>query len=90
MESPVRPVEPSIGHMLTSVHARSKLPHAVVAGMAGISESYLSKLLNGQRCRPSRDLLLALGLIWSIRAVSEMDEILEAAGHPRLSRPELK
>jgi transcriptional regulator with XRE-family HTH domain len=58
-----------------------------VAGLVGISDSYLSKLLNGHRSRPSRDLLLALGYVWGIRDLDEIDQILEAANHPKLTRP---
>lgn len=78
---------PSLRRLLQGAHERSGMSAKVVAGTAGISESYFSKLLNGHRCRPSRDLLLAVGLIWGIRDPGEMDHILDAAGHPGLSRP---
>jgi hypothetical protein len=78
---------PTLATLIRAAHERSRLPEPVVAGAAGISESYLSKLLNGRRLRPSRDVLLALGLVWGIRSLDEIDEILEAANHPKLTRP---
>jgi hypothetical protein len=76
-----------LAHLLRAAHDQSKLPGSVVAGRVGISESYFSKLLNGHRCRPSRDLLLALGYVWGIQELDDIDRILEAAGHPKLSHP---
>jgi hypothetical protein len=76
-----------LARLLRDAHDQSKLPGAVVAGLSGISESYLSKLLVGCRRRPSRDVLLILAYVWGIRYPDEVDRILEAAGHPKLSRP---
>jgi|GEM_PF-2864497 len=76
-----------LARLLRDAHDHSKLPGAVVAGLSGISESYLSKLMLGCRRRPSRDVLLTLGYVWGIRNPDEVDCILEAAGHPRLLRP---
>lgn len=76
-----------LARLLRDTHEQSKLPEAVVAGLSGISESYLSKLMTGCRRRPSRDVLLTLGYVWGIRNPYEVDRILEAAGHPKLSRP---
>jgi transcriptional regulator with XRE-family HTH domain len=78
---------PKLALLLQTAHEQSRLPVAAVAGAVGVSESYLSKLLNGHRLRPSRDLLLALAYVWGIRRLEEIDRILEAANHPRLSRP---
>jgi hypothetical protein len=77
----------SLARLLQAAHERSRLPDSVVAGLVGISESYFSKLVNGHRRRPSRDLLLSLGYVWGIRELDDIDKILEAAGHPKLSRP---
>lgn len=79
--------ELALATLLRAAHSQSRLPVAVVAGEVGVSESYLSKLLNGHRLRPSRDHLLALAYVWGICRLDEVDRILEAANHPKLTRP---
>lgn len=76
--------EAHLSQILMAAHQASGLPTATAAGLAGISESYLSKLLSGRRCRPSRDLLIGLALVWGVRQLDELNQILVAASLPPL------
>ena len=58
-----------------------------IARDAWLDESYLSRLISGERSRPSRDALILLGS-WGLGlAVEEVDELLLAADYRPLVLP---
>ena len=60
---------------------------AQIARDAWLDESYVSRLLSGERDNPSRDALILLGN-WGLElAVEEVDEILIAADYKPLVLP---
>ena len=60
---------------------------AQVARDAWLDESYVSRLLSGERDNPSRDALILLGS-WELElAVEEVDELLIAADYKSLVLP---
>ena len=60
---------------------------AQIARDAWLDESYVSRLLSGERDRPSRDALILLGG-WGLElAVEEVDELLMAADFKPLVLP---
>src|SRR4030042_57971 len=60
---------------------------AQIARDAWLDESYVSRLLSGERDNPSRDALILLGS-WGLElAVEEVDELLLAADYQPLVLP---
>ena len=60
---------------------------ADVARDAWLDESYVSRLISGERTKPSRDALILLGS-WGLElAVHELDELLMAADYKPLVLP---
>ena len=61
---------------------RKSKNQAQIAGDAWLDESYVSRLISGERAHPSRDALILLGA-WGLElAVHELDEVLMAADYP--------
>jgi transcriptional regulator with XRE-family HTH domain len=58
-----------------------------IARDAWLDESYLSRLLSGERVNPSRDALILLGSFGLGLAVEEVDELLMAADYKPLVLP---
>jgi hypothetical protein len=55
-----------------------------IADDAWLDPSYLSRLLSGERCNPSRDALILLGA-WGLELpIEEVDELLIAASYKPL------
>ncbi len=88
-------IQPEEGESLTAllrkftdrVRLRKGKNQAQVAGDAWLDESYLSRLLSGERDNPSRDALILLGN-WGLElAVEEVDEVLIAADKKPLVLP---
>ncbi len=66
---------------------RNGKTQAQVAGDSWLDESYVSRLLSGERDNPSRDALLLLAS-WGLGlAVEETDELLVAADYKPLILP---
>src|SRR3990172_8886802 len=91
---PVRP-QPVAGESLTALLQRSAervlrakdKSQAQIARGAWLEESYVSRLLSGERDNPSRDALILLGN-WGLElAVEEVDELLLAADYKPLVLP---
>jgi hypothetical protein len=60
---------------------------AQIARDAWLDESYVSRLISGERMHPSRDALILLGA-WGLElAVHELDEVLLAADYKPLVLP---
>ena len=69
------------------VRFRKNKRQAAIARDAWLDESYVSRLLSGQRSHPSRDALILLGA-WGLElAVHELDELLIAAEYKPLVLP---
>jgi hypothetical protein len=60
---------------------------AQMARDAWLDESYVSRLLSGERDHPSRDALILLGAFGLELAVEEVDELLMAADYKPLVLP---
>ncbi|MEX2158129.1 MAG: hypothetical protein WEB04_01885 [Dehalococcoidia bacterium] len=58
-----------------------------IARDAWLDESYLSRLLSGERENPSRDAVILLGAFGLGLAVEEVDELLMAADYKPLVLP---
>ena len=66
---------------------RKSKNQAQIAQDAWLDESYVSRLLSGERDNPSRDALILLGN-WGLElAVEEVDEVLLAANYKPLVLP---
>ena len=91
---PVR-IQPVAGESLTALlqqyatrvmRAKEK-SQAQISRDAWLDESYVSRLLSGERGNPSRDALILLGT-WGLElAVEEVDELLLAADYKPLVLP---
>jgi transcriptional regulator with XRE-family HTH domain len=53
-----------------------------------LDESYVSRLISGERANPSRDALILLGAFGLELAVHELDEVLMAADYKPLVLPQ--
>jgi hypothetical protein len=66
---------------------RKSKNQAHIASDAWLDESYVSRLLSGERAHPSRDALILLGA-WGLELpVHELDEVLMAADYKPLVLP---
>jgi len=66
---------------------RKSKTQAQIARDAWLDESYVSRLLSGERANPSRDALILLGA-WGLELpVHELDEVLMAADYKPLVLP---
>ena len=90
---PIR-VEPVAGESLTALLQkygdRAKLRgkrQSQIARDAWLDESYVSRLLSGERDSPSRDALILLAAFGLELAVEEVDELLLAADYKPLVLP---
>ena len=70
--------------------ARANLTHYGLAQLSGTDQSYLRRLLNGQRRSPSRDTLMALGealMHYDPRfKKKDLERVLESAGFMKLPK----
>jgi transcriptional regulator with XRE-family HTH domain len=88
---PVRVQQPQVeslasllGEAVERVKREKGKSQAQVARDAWLDESYLSRLLSGERENPSRDVLILLGS-WGLElAVEDVDELLDAADYKAL------
>ncbi len=82
--------EESLAYLLRKYGARARQrgkTQAQIARDAWLDESYVSRLLSGERDGPSRDALILLGN-WGLElAVEEVDELLIAADYKPLVLP---
>jgi len=90
---PVR-LQPAVGESLTALlrkHGdRARLRgkrQALIARHAWLDESYVSRLLSGERDHPSRDALILLGAFGLELPVEDVDELLMAADFKPLVLP---
>ncbi len=60
---------------------------AEIARDAWLDESYVSRLISGERANPSRDALILLGAFGLELPVHELDEVLMAADYKPLVLP---
>lgn len=83
---------PYLGNELTELLRRLRKQcqksQAQIAADAWISESYVSRLLSGERSRPDRDVLILLALKGLDLDVPPTEEVLFAAGYRSLVRAE--
>ena len=61
---------------------------ADIARDAWLDESYVSRLISGERAKPSRDALILLGAFGLELPVHELDEVLIAAEYKPLVLPQ--
>ena len=66
---------------------RKSKNQAQIARDAWLDESYVSRLLSGERDHPSRDALILLGAFGLELPVEEVDEVLMAADYKPLVLP---
>lgn len=87
--------QPAIGETLNDliyqyferVRRRKHKRQAAVSRDSWLDESYICRLISGERSHPSRDALILLGA-WGLElAVPEMDELLVAAEYKPLVLP---
>ena len=75
-----------LAKLLRELHDARGLTVQIVADLAGISASYLQKILTGARARPSRNLLIKLCLIYKRIDPLTVEEVLIAGGYPGISQ----
>lgn len=82
------PVEPM--RILEEARMRANLNHFGLAKLSGTDQSYLRRLLNGQRRSPSRDVLIALGeaLMYHDSRFErrDLEKVIEVAGLMKLPK----
>jgi transcriptional regulator with XRE-family HTH domain len=66
---------------------RKNKRQAQIARDAWLDESYVSRLISGERANPSRDALILIGAFGLELAVHELDEVLMAADYKPLVLP---
>ena len=66
---------------------RMNKKQAQIARDAWLDESYVSRLISGERANPSRDALILLGAFGLELPVHELDEVLMAADYKPLVLP---
>jgi transcriptional regulator with XRE-family HTH domain len=69
------------------VRFRKNKRQAQIARDAWLDESYVSRLISGERVNPSRDALILLGAFGLELPVHELDEVLMAADYKPLVLP---
>jgi transcriptional regulator with XRE-family HTH domain len=69
------------------VRFRKNKHQAQIARDSWLDESYVSRLISGERSNPSRDALILLGAFGLELPVHELDEILMAADYKPLVLP---
>jgi hypothetical protein len=75
-----------LGKYAERIRRRGKT-QAQIARDAWLADSYISRILSGERLKPSRDALVLLGS-WGLElSVDEMDELLIAADYKPLVLP---
>jgi hypothetical protein len=74
--------------LLNNIHNRSGLSLRDVAKDCDLDHTYVHYILTGAR-RPRRDVIIALGFVYSLSRW-EVDEILLLAGYPPLGRGSLR
>ena len=73
---------------LQRFRARTDKPNAHIARDSWLDESYVSRLLSGERANPSRDALILLAAFGLGLTVPDEDEVLLAADYKQLALPQ--
>lgn len=77
-------------HIIGKARVRAGLTHYGLCQLAQLDQSYLRRLLNGQRRSPSRDVVIALGealMYYDPRFTKKhLERVLEVAGLMKLPR----
>lgn len=77
MKFPTTKGSVEFGHYLRNLRESHGLSLSVAAVRAGISPAYLSRLENGERFKPSREILWRLGKLYG----EDYERIIQAAGY---------
>ncbi len=78
----------SLNGLLARYRKRLDKSQAAIARDAWLDESYVSRLLSGERFHPSRDALILLSAFGLELPVEVVDEILLAADYKPLALPQ--
>lgn len=74
--------------LLISARRKTNKSQADIARDSWLNESYVSRLLSGERTNPSRDALILLGAFGLELPVPDVDELLLAADYKQLVLPQ--
>ena len=77
-----------LGKYSDRLRFRKATRQADIARDAWLDESYVSRLVSGERANPSRDALILLGAFGLELPVHELDEVLMAADYKPLVLPQ--